>query len=169
MEAADAVLKSAPVTIPWARPVSPGKYVFLVAGGVDPVKHAMQAGRAGREDWLVDDFVLPHPHAALGAAIRAERGSSPLEAVGIIETMTVASCVTSADVALKTARVSIVEMRLAAGIGGKSYAAFTGEVSDVRSAVVAGSEEPRRRGLLVREVVIPQAHPDMQWLLGRSG
>jgi microcompartment protein CcmL/EutN len=52
-------------------------------------------------------------------------------------------------------------LRIANGLGGKSYFTLTGEVSDVRSAVEAGAGLAEERGLLVREVVIARPHADL--------
>jgi microcompartment protein CcmL/EutN len=73
----------------------------------------------------------------------------------------VASTIAAADVALKTATVDLIDVRLANGLGGKSYFVLTGEVSDVKSSVAAGAKQAQERGLLAREVVIPSPHHDL--------
>ncbi|MBU0753993.1 MAG: BMC domain-containing protein, partial [Planctomycetes bacterium] len=70
-----------------------------------------------------------------------------------------------ADIAAKTAQVELIEIRLAMGIGGKSFVTFTGEVSDVHAAVTAGARDPEARGLLASKIVIPKPHPDMLSIL----
>ena len=67
------------------------------------------------------------------------RINGSLDAIGVIETTTVASSILSADAALKTATVDLIDIRIANGLGGKSFFTVTGEVSDVRSAVMAGA------------------------------
>lgn len=79
----------------------------------------------------------------------------------MIETTTVASTILAADLALKTATVDLVDIRIANGLGGKSFFTLTGEVSDVRSAAAAGARHAQERGLLARDVVIPRPHPDL--------
>jgi microcompartment protein CcmL/EutN len=55
-----------------------------------------------------------------------------------------------------------LEIRLANGLGGKSFVLMEGSVSDVEASVAAGVELVRQEGLLVRQVVIPQLHEQMR-------
>jgi microcompartment protein CcmL/EutN len=79
----------------------------------------------------------------------------------VVETTTVASTILSADAALKTATVDLIDVRIANGLGGKSFFVLTGEVSDVRSSVATGARLAQERGLLAREVVIPRPHAEL--------
>ena len=76
-----------------------------------------------------------------------------------------ASTIASCDLALKTASVDLLDLRVANGLGGKSFFTLTGEVSDVRSAVTAGAGQASERGLLAREVVIARPHPELSFHL----
>jgi len=67
----------------------------------------------------------------------------------------------AADQALKCATVDLLELRIANGLGGKSYVSMTGEVSDVRSSVAAAAGGAQEAGQLVRQVVIPRPHADL--------
>ena len=55
----------------------------------------------------------------------------------------------------------LLELRVANGLGGRSYVSVTGEVSDVRSSVLAGSKSAEGTGMLLRQVVVPRPHPDL--------
>jgi microcompartment protein CcmL/EutN len=57
--------------------------------------------------------------------------------VGLVETTTVAATILAADAAAKAARVRLIEMQLARGIGGKAYFALTGALDEVEAAVEA--------------------------------
>jgi len=95
----------------------------------------------------------------------AVRGTVPRgddDALGVIETMSASSAIVAADLAAKAARVTLRDLRLANGIGGKGVLYLTGEVSEVEAAVAAGREDARRRGLLTRAVVIPRLHGQMK-------
>ena len=72
-----------------------------------------------------------------------------------------ASAIVAADLALKTATVALLDLRIANGLGGKSFFTVTGEVSDVRSAVTAGARTAQEAGCLARDVVIPRPHPEL--------
>jgi len=58
--------------------------------------------------------------------------------------------------------VSLLELRLANGLGGKSFVLIEGSVADVEAAVEAGVQFPKKEGLLVRQVIISQLHEEMK-------
>ena len=66
------------------------------------------------------------------------------------------------DAAAKAADVRLLEMRLANGLGGKSFVLISGDVPNVEAAMEAGVALVQAEGLLVRSVIIPQLHPDMR-------
>lgn len=158
--AADAILKAANVTIMRAQPVCPGKYIVIVTGSVADVKASVEAGvEAGAEN-LIDSIIIPRVHDDV---IRAMNGCVDLhgvEALGIIETFSLAQALISADQAVKSAEVALMEIRLATGLGGKSFVLMTGSVSAVNAAVSAGINE-RDEGLIVNSVVIPAPHEEL--------
>jgi microcompartment protein CcmL/EutN len=178
-ETVDALRKEAAVELLLARAVSPGKYVVLFAGTVEDTTSALRRGLEVGADALLDSLLIPNFEPTLlalvrggGAALAAStpghgpRGGERLDAVGIIETFSVASTLRAADLAAKTASLTLLGLQLAVGIGGKSYVTFTGEVSDVEAAVAAGAADAERAGMLVRRVVIARPHADMASVLG---
>jgi len=158
----DAMLKKAPVNLLEARPVCPGKYIVLVGGMTDPVYEALQAGIEAGADAVVDTLFLPQVHLSIFPALMTATPPGKGEALGIIETITVATCIVAADAAAKTADVSLLELRLANGLGGKSFVLIEGSVADVEAAVEAGVQFPKKEGLLVRQVIISQLHEEMK-------
>jgi microcompartment protein CcmL/EutN len=90
-------------------------------------------------------------------------GREPLieEALGVIETTSVASTIRAADAGVKGANVTLVEIRLADGLGGKAFCLFAGEVAEVEAAVEIGTGRLEDPSLLVRSVVIPSLHQEM--------
>jgi bacterial microcompartment shell protein len=166
IEATDALLKTAAVVVLRAKPISSGKYVTLFTGEVEDVKSALARGRDVGGASVVDELLLPSVHRDVLPAVTGRPASLPIEAVGIIETQTVASAIVAADAAAKTGAVRLVELRLGDGIGGRAFVTFTGEVSDVRVAVEAGSALAAERGFLKERVVIAKAHPDLAPFLG---
>jgi microcompartment protein CcmL/EutN len=163
IEVADAVLKEARVEMLFATPVQPGKYVMLFTGSVQDVRASAARGAALAGSDLVDQLVIPQIHEQVVPMLKRKGGriNGQLDAVGVVETTTVASTISSADLALKTATVDLIDVRIANGLGGKSFFTLTGEVSDVRSSVAAGARAAQERGLLAREVVIPRPHPEL--------
>jgi bacterial microcompartment shell protein len=135
IEAGDAMVKRAPVDVVCAGTIHPGKYVVLVAGAVADVEEAFRAGTAVGESCLVDTVLLPNVHPAVVQALRGKRLAGGGEALGVVETATIAAIVEAADAGLKGAAVELLELRLGDGIGGKGYLLFDGAVSDVEAAV----------------------------------
>jgi microcompartment protein CcmL/EutN len=162
VETADAVLWQSEIEMLFATPVQPGKYVLLFTGSVEDLRQAVARGAEVAGEDLVDSLLIESVHEQVELGLR-RRGqlNGQIDAVGIVETKSVASSILAADAALKTSTVDLLDLRIANGLGGKSYFTVTGEVSDVRSAVQAGAGRARELGLLVRDVVIPRPHPDL--------
>ena len=163
IEVADAVLWEADVEMLFSEPVQPGKYVMLFTGSVDDVRSALARGVEVARCDLMEQLIITQVHDQVVSALRRRGGrvNGSLDAVGVVETTTVAASVLSADRALKTATVDMLELRIANGLGGKSFFTLTGEVSDVRSSIAAGARQADERGQLTREVVIPRPHPNL--------
>jgi microcompartment protein CcmL/EutN len=160
IEAADAVLWEAEVELVFATPVHPGKYVLLFTGSVQSVTSAARRGAEVAGPDLVDQLVIQQLHEQVVPILKRRGGkiNGSIDAIGVVETTTVASAVLAADLALKTASGDLLDLRLANGLDGKSFFVITGEVSDVRSAVGAGARQAQSAGLLAREVVIARPH-----------
>lgn len=169
IEATDRVLKEATVDVLFAQPVSPGKYVVLFTGSVDDVRSSLAAGAEVGGGHVVDRMFLAAVHHGVLGALARPIEAPELDAVGVIETFTVASLIVAADVAAKEAEVALIEIHLARGIGGKSYVTMTGEVSDVEAATRAGAATADAAGLLLRRVVVPRPHPALRDVLSRHG
>lgn len=163
VEVADSVLKEAAVELLFATPVHPGKYVVLFTGSVQDVRSSARRGAEVAGSDLVDQLVIPQLHEQVIPILKRKGGriQGQLDAVGVVETNTVASSIVAADVALKSATVDLVDLRIANGLGGKSFFVLTGPVSDVRSAVQSGASNAQGAGHLAREVVIPRPHPEL--------
>lgn len=161
IEAADAMIKRAPIDIIRAGTVQPGKYLVLVGGQVADVDESLAAGREVGGQAVVHEVFLPQVHSQVVSAIGGGRKPERMDALGIIETTTVAAAIRSADAGVKGAEVQLVEVRLADGLGGKGIVLFSGLVADVEAAVEIGVGALDREGLLLRQVVIPQLDPAM--------
>lgn len=155
----DTMLKAAAVELVLARTICSGKYMVLVKGDVAAVEAAVRAGSAATE--TIDTFVIPNVHEEVPPAIAGMTKVEVLDALGIIESFSVASLIEGADAMVKTASVRLVEVRLAMALGGKAFASCTGSVADVTSAVEAGAKAIARKGLLVNRIVIPRPRPEL--------
>ena len=161
VRAGDAMVKRAPVEIAYAGTVHPGNYLILVAGDVACVDEAFQAGLETATESLLDQLFLPAVHPDVVQALLGRRGPSSGEALGMIETRTVAATIGAADCGLKGAEVSLVEIRLADRIGGKGYCAFSGPLAEVEAAVEVAVDRLASPETLIANVVIPQFHTEM--------
>ena len=168
IEAGDAMAKRAPIDVIRAGTVHPGKYLVLVGGAVADVEEALEAGRDVAAAAVLDVVFLPNVHPDVVAAMRGARGEAAGEALGIIETATVAAIIEAADAGCKGARVRLLELRLADDLGGKGYLLFDGPVAEVEAAVELGSARIAGAPGLVRRV-IPQLHGEMAENLAADG
>ena len=159
---ADAMVKRAPVRILQSRPVSPGKHLVVIVGEVAEVEEALGAGVAAAGGTLVDRLFLPQAHDAL-APLLARTAVAPLvgdRSVAIFETFTVCAAVLAADAAAKAAAVTVLELRLAVGIGGKAFFTLAGPLPDVEAAVAA-AQGAIEAGLLCAVEIIAAPHDDL--------
>ena len=161
LQAADAVVKRAPIDVLKTGTIQPGKFLVLFGGLTADVEEALAAGRQVGSDSVIDYVYLPNVHPEVVMALGGGRLPEPTDALGVIETTSVASTILAADAGVKGAEVHLVEIRLGDGLGGKGIVLYSGLVADVQAAVEIGVRAIPRPGLLVRQVVIPQLHPEM--------
>ena len=163
VEVADAVLWEAKVELLFAAPVQPGKFLMLFTGTVQDVGSALRRGKEVAGADLVDELHIQQIHAQVEQALRRKGGhlDGHLDAIGVVETATVAAAIVAADLALKTATVDLFDLRIANGLDGKSFLSVIGPVSDVRSSVTAAARSAESKGKLLRSVVIPRPHPEL--------
>jgi microcompartment protein CcmL/EutN len=157
----DAMLKAADVDLVLARTICSGKYMVLVSGDVAAVESAVRAGSTAGDFSCIDTFVIPNVHESIPPAISGLTKVQSLDALGIIESFSVASLIEGADAMAKTANIQLIEVRLAMALGGKAFATCTGSVSAVTSAVDAGARAIGRKGMLVNKIVIPHPRPEL--------
>lgn len=156
----DEMVKAAPVEVLESTAICPGKFMVLIAGSVSPVEAALQRGVAAGGEVVVDTLFIPNVHPGVFPAILGASDIDEVDALGVVETFTVASAIAAADAAAKTSRVRLIEIRLAKGLGGKAFFTMTGEVHEVEAAMESALEVAKRGGNLVRSVVIPRPHDE---------
>jgi microcompartment protein CcmL/EutN len=161
IEAADAMVKRAQIDTIKAGTVQPGRYLVLIGGTVADVQESLAAGREAGGEAVLDEVFLPNVHPEVVQAIGGGRVPELTDALGVVETTTVAAAIHAADAGIKGAQVRLVEVRLADGLGGKGIVLYSGLVADVEAAVDIGVGVLERPELLVRQVVIPQLHREM--------
>ena len=145
IEAADAAVKTASVELLEARSICPGKFMVLFRGDTSQVNNALRSGVKIAGASVVDTLFLPNAHPAIFMALDLSSETTNGAALGIIETVTAASCIVASDAAAKAAEVNLLELRLANGLGGKSFLLMEGEVADVEGCRCSRDRAARRR------------------------
>ncbi|KAB2837254.1 MAG: BMC domain-containing protein [Melioribacteraceae bacterium] len=161
MQAADIMLKTANVELVLSRTICSGKYMVLIGGDVAEVQSAVDAAANQIDFAVIDTFVIPNVHPDIFPALSGHSEIGELEALGILESFSVASLIEGADAAVKSSNVRIIEIRLAMALGGKAFCTITGEVAAVRSAIDSGAQVIADKGLLVNKVVIAQPRKEL--------
>jgi microcompartment protein CcmL/EutN len=133
----------------------------MISGDVGSVEDSVDAGKEIAGEFLVDTFIIPNVHSAVFPALSCATQIQEINALGIIETYSSASCITAADAAAKAADVELIEIRCATGLAGKSFVTLTGDVGSVNAAVSAGVEVLADQGLLQSYVVIPSPSKEL--------
>ena len=157
----DAMLKTAAVDLMLSRSICSGKYMVMVKGEVGAVEASVAAGVGAGNFSVIDSFVIPNLHESVFPAIAGSAKVETLEALGILESFSVAALIEGADAAAKTAAVQLIEIRLAMALGGKAFVTLTGDVAAVEAAIDAGAAVVGRKGMLVNRVVIPRPRPEL--------
>jgi microcompartment protein CcmL/EutN len=166
----DVMAKRAPVRILQTHPISPGKHIVVADGGVAEVEEAMGAALEIAGSALVDKLFLPQAHESLApllanASYPEDRhpvvpARTGMNSVGIVETSSVASTLLGADSAAKAARVTLLDLRLGVGLGGKGFFTMTGDLEDVQAAVAAATAAIDEKYVVGVEI-IPAPHDDL--------
>lgn len=157
----DEMLKSAGVTLIQSGSVCPGKFVTIVGGDLSAIQAAVERAELICEDSLIDKFVIGNLGEQVFEAMCATAIVKEKKALGVIETFTAASAIEAADAAVKAAVVSLIEVRVARGMGGKCFVTLTGDVADVSAAVEAGAKIAAKTGVLINTEVIANPHPEL--------
>lgn len=157
----DEILKLVEVDLTMAQPICPGKFVLIVAGRVANVRSAMEFAEKNYAENLIDISFLGRISDDVYRAILGSCEPTQRDAVGMIETFSIASVIKAADIAVKSAGVEVIEVRIARGMGGKSYVILTGSVSNVEIAVQNGARHAIEEGQLVDTTVIADPHEDL--------
>lgn len=163
----DTVLKKADVKIIVSQPISSGKYVILYMGDVASVEESHLAALELADGTAVRDILIPSVHGQLVPFLETlwvqTTDSVPsAEAVGIVESNTLAGAILAADRALKTADVRLCRMRLGLGIGGKAYFVLSGAQHEVEASLAAAQACLQELNSLCRVDCIPR--PELQAL-----
>jgi microcompartment protein CcmL/EutN len=163
VEVADAVLKEADVEMLFATNVQDGKYVMLFTGSVRDVESSTARGAQLAGADLVDRLVIQQIDEQVVPMLKRKGGkiNGVLDAIGVVETSTVASSIVACDLALKTGdrRPDRLPDRERARREELLRRHRRGERRAQRGR--RGSADGAGANQLVRDVVIPSPHADL--------
>jgi len=103
------MLKTASVEVMLSRSICSGKYMVMVRGEVGAVEASVAAGIGAGNFSVIDSFVIPNLHESVFPAIAGSSKVEALEALGILESFSVAALIEGADAAVKSADVQLIE------------------------------------------------------------
>ena len=106
--AGDQMVKTAQVELVTAQTVCAGKYIVVVSGEVAAVRSAVAAGVESAASALVDSLVIANVDERVVAAMAGACPTEQVQAVGVMETFSLASSISAADTAVKAADVELV-------------------------------------------------------------
>ena len=161
VEAADAALKSAGIEMVASHPSCPGKYEIIITGTISNVTASIDVVRSRFSAALIDTSVMGRIDPAVITALFGTQNVAREGSVGVIETFSAASAIKAADIAVKTAKVTIYDLRISRGMGGKGIVIMTGDVGDVTASVESGAKHAADLGLLGNTTVIPAPHKEL--------
>jgi microcompartment protein CcmL/EutN len=166
----DAMVKASPLGSIYTGTVHPGRYVIVVSGDTASVEVAVDTGSSVAGDTLVDLVFLPDVHPLVVDAIISEADLADCrgDALGVVETVTIAAVIDAADAGVKAANVDVPAVRLADGLGGKGYVLFSGDLAEVEAAVDAAVSRGQRTDTELRHVIIAQLHDEIRDNLARE-
>ena len=158
----DAVVKESPVTIIKAEPVNPGKYLIMITGDVASVEAAMDIGLKLAGNSIVDHILLKNLDKQVIPAITICRAPVEWDAIGLLETNSVAAAVEAADMAVKEAEIHIIGIVTGNETGGKALVKISGSIGDINSAMSSAVIMLRNKNQLYKDIIIPGPHIDIK-------
>ena len=161
VEAADAALKSAGVEMVSSHPSCPGKYEIILTGSISNVTAAVNHVTSKFEGSVIDSSIMGRIEEQVIAALFGTHAAERSGSLGLIETYSASSAIKAADIAVKTARVEIFDLRVSRGMGGKGVVMLTGEIGDVTAAVEAGANYAKEVAMLSSWSIIAAPHEEL--------
>jgi microcompartment protein CcmL/EutN len=161
VEAADAALKSAGIEMVSCHPSCPGKYEIIMTGSISDVTAAVEHVRGRFDGYVIDSSIMGRIDEQVISALFGTEPGERKGALGLLETYSAASCIKAADLAVKTARVKVFDLRVSRGMGGKGILMLTGDIGDVTAAIEAGADYARGEAQLSSYSLIASPSPDL--------
>jgi len=161
IEATDEMMKSSNVELLLANPICPGKYITIITGDVEAVNNAKKVGERVGDIFVVGAFLIPNVSEEVFPALTATTDPNKISSLGVIETISALSSILVGDIAVKSANIDLLEIRIARGLGGKGFVVMTGEISSIKSAVKTCENQLMKTGEIISSVVIASPNKEL--------
>ena len=161
IEACDAALKSAGVKLISAHPSCPGKYEIILTGNIADVTAAIEHVKSHFDGKVLDASLMGRIDEQVITALFGSQNVHKEGSLGVLETFSASTAIKAADIAVKTSKVAIYDLRVSRGMGGKGVVLITGDVADVTAAIEAGADYAKAGGLYHSSSIIPAPHPEL--------
>jgi len=158
---ADAMLKAAEVDLLRASANCPGKYNILISGELAAVNTSVEVGAELGGTNVIEQLVIARLHPEVIRGINCSVMPDELNALGVLECYSITSSILAADCAVKASNVTLIDVRLGTGLGGKSFVVLTGDTASVTEAVECGAAAVSENGMLLSKVVIPNPRKEI--------
>jgi len=130
----DEAMKASDISIIESGAVCAGKYITIFDGSAASVKAALSVASFSIPSelfWV--ELYIGKIHPSLLKALSGV-GLPVSESLGLYESYSVIQAIEAADQIMKRSNISIVDIRLGRGLGGKSVVTFTGSLPEVKDS-----------------------------------
>jgi len=155
IESLDAMLKCADVSVLESRMICIGKYFVIITGEVAAVSDSISTGKEIGRDEVIGAMVVPSVADGVLEKVNAKIEKDNIQALGILETKTLAYGVYGANYIKKSSSVDLLSVSISLGLGGKCIVIFTGDVASVKNALDVAKGKIGDPSKIVSAVAIP--------------
>lgn len=161
----DVMLKKAHVNVLQSNTICPGKYIVFIQGHEGDVEEAMNDGLHHGGTSVVDSFLIPNIREEIFPAMAGGSMEQDVDSIAVVETFSVSSSIVLADMALKRNDVRLLDLRLAAGLGGKAFFLLSGPLYEIEESARHLQDEAEP-GMLTNIEVIAAPHEGLRTAIG---
>lgn len=157
IDTADIMLDAADIELLETKYICPGKFSVMISGSVSSVKSALNAGleKSEKEKAVVGSLMIPNISQEVMDMIehKGNIDKDKIDNLGVLEYSNIVSGVEAADVVIKAAEVTLLKLRLAMALGGKSVVIFTGNTESCRLAIQAAENQVGTKLLISKSLI----------------
>lgn len=169
IDSLDRMVKRAPMSIIYAKPVCIGKFLIVVGGEVENLREARdEVAKTGGKK-LIRQHLLTNAHEdILKYFAPAQRGKTSMDgktALGILETRDASSGFQSLDAGLKSGSVRLEEVWIGHFIGGKFCYILSGLVGDISTALEAAEAVLPEKTFLDKRIIPSPDEKALEYLI----